>query len=100
LRGEADLDRVPARGPGARRGLDDLRRQRPARGDPQLLPDDVDAGDEFRDAMLDLETRVDLEEPELPDRVEQELDGRRVREPGRLGGPNRSRVELPALVAI
>ena len=47
--------------------------------------------------MLDLEPGVHLEEPEAAVRVEQELDGRRVDEPGRLGGADRGGVELAAL---
>ena len=59
-------------------------RQRPTGRDAELLPDDVDAGDELGDAVLDLEPGVDLEEPEPAVRVEQELRGRGVAQPGRL----------------
>src|SRR5881397_315175 len=48
------------------------------RRDPELLRDEVEIGDELGHTMLDLESRVDLEEPEPPILVEEELRGRRV----------------------
>ena len=42
--------------------------------DPELLPDDVDAGDELGHRMLDLDSAVQLEEVEVAP-VEHELDG-------------------------
>ena len=47
----------------------------------ELLPDDVDAGDELGHAVLDLEAGVDLEEPEVAGLVEEELGGRGVARP-------------------
>ena len=47
--------------------------ERLAGGDPQLVLDEVAAGDELGDRMLDLEPRVHLEEGELAAVVEQEL---------------------------
>ena len=88
------LDR--RRGASARR--DDVGAQRRAGGDEELLADDVDAGDELRHAVLHLEPRVDLEEPERAVGVEQELAGRRVAQPGGLAEPDRQRVELPPLL--
>src|SRR5437762_10317734 len=40
--------------------------------DPELLPDEVDAGDELGHRMLDLDAAVQLEEPEVA-AVEHEL---------------------------
>ena len=51
-----------------------LERQPLARRDPDLLLDDVDAGDELGDRMLDLDAGVDLEEEEVALVVEQELE--------------------------
>ena len=42
-----------------------VERQRLARGDANLLLDQVDAGDHFGDRMLDLNAGVDLDEVEL-----------------------------------
>ena len=67
---EADLDRVPAR--------PDVRLPEPERlagGDPDLVGDEVAAGDELRDRVLDLEPRVHLEEEDLAAVVEEELAG-------------------------
>ena len=60
-------------------------RQRQARRDPDLLLDDVDAGRELRDRMLDLEARVHLEEVESAALIDEELDraGVRVADRGR-----------------
>ena len=54
------LHRVPG---GAQRGL--VEREPLARRDPQLLLDEVDAVDELRDRVLDLQPRVHLEEEVL-----------------------------------
>ena len=43
--------------------------QRPPGGEPELLADDVEAGDQLGDAVLDLEPGVDLEEAEAAVRV-------------------------------
>src|SRR5690606_9309209 len=51
-----------------------LQRQGLAARDPQLLLDDVDAGDHLRYRMLDLQPGVHLDEIELPVLV-QELEG-------------------------
>ncbi len=58
-------------------------RQRFAAGDPDLLGDEVERGDQLGDAMLDLEPRVHLEEVELAvvgtlDRLVEHLDRARV----------------------
>ncbi len=95
---QPDLDRVT---PGLCRplgGVEDRLAQWASRRDGELLPDDVDVGDELRHAVLDLEPRVHLEEPEPPILVEQELGGRRVLEAHRPGGPNGELVEVPPLV--
>ena len=66
---DAALDRVAA--------LDDValaERQLLAGGDADLLLDDVDAGDELGDRVLDLHPRVHLDEVELVVLVE-ELEG-------------------------
>ena len=74
-----------------------LRQRAPGR-DPQLFRDEVEIRDELRDAVLDLEPRVDLEEPEPPIGVEQELRRRGVVQPGGARGPDGEVVELGALV--
>ncbi len=54
---QPDLDRVPARvGPHV---------ELFPGGDPELCLHDVDAGDELRDRMLDLDPAVELQEPEV-----------------------------------
>ena len=50
-------------------------RQRLAGGDPDLLLDQVDAGDHLGDRVLDLDPRVDLDEVEVVVGVDQELAG-------------------------
>src|SRR5690606_25100161 len=52
-----------------------LQRQGQARGEADLLLDEVDAGDLLGDRVLDLDARVDLEEEELL-ALDQELDRR------------------------
>ena len=80
---EPDLDGVPGR-----MAVQDSAREGLPGGDPQLLADDVDTGDELRHGMLDLDARVQLEEEELVPR-EHELHGAgalvadRARERGR-----------------
>ena len=66
---DAALDRVAAE-------LDvALPERQPLAGrDPDLFLDDVDAGDELGDRMLDLQPRVRFEEVEVPRRVHQELE--------------------------
>ena len=50
--------------------------QRLALGDQDLALDEVDAGDDLGDGVLDLDARVDLDEVELAGvGVDQELDG-------------------------
>ena len=46
-----------------------------AAGDAELRLDQVDAGDEFGDRVLDLDARVHLDEVELAVFVHEELDG-------------------------
>ena len=52
-----------------------LERQRLAGGDADLRLDQVDAGDHFRDRMLDLDAGVHLDEVEVALLVDDELDG-------------------------
>ena len=52
-----------------------LERQPLARGDADLLLDDVDAGDELGHRVLDLDAGVHFEEEEVALVVEQELEG-------------------------
>ena len=66
---DAALDRVAGE-----RHVALLERQPLARRDPDLLLDDVDAGDELGDRVLDLDARVHLEEVEVALVVEQELE--------------------------
>ena len=63
-------------------------RQRPPGGEPELLADDVEAGDELGHAVLDLEPGVDLEEVERAVRGAEELGRRGVPEAGRRGDPD------------
>ena len=67
---DAALDRVAGE-----RHVPLLERQPLARRDADLLLDDVDAGDELGDRVLDLDAGVDLEEEEVALVVEQELEG-------------------------
>ena len=67
----------PRRAAPRRRGLRTLVTvccERLAGGDPELLADDVDAGDELGHRVLDLDAAVQLEEVEVAP-VEHELDG-------------------------
>src|SRR5206468_9894409 len=85
LRVDPDLDRVA----GARRPSG--QRQRLARGDPDLLPDEVERRDQLGHGMLDLEARIQLDERERAVRRDQELEGARVAvaevQAGALRGP-------------
>ncbi len=63
---DAELERVAARG-----GV--LVVERAALGDPELLADEVDARDLFRDAVLDLQAGVHLEERDRAVRADEEL---------------------------
>ena len=79
------------------RGREDALRQRVSRGEPELLPDDVDARHELGHAVLDLEPGVDLEEPEAASR----RTGTAVAaftQPAAAARPDGHLVELPALV--
>src|SRR5205807_1942201 len=69
---DADLDRVATAcsPPGRAQPL--------ARGDVQLLADDVDPGHDLADRMLDLQARVELDEMEGAVGAEHELEGARV----------------------
>ena len=53
-------------------------RQRLARGDADLLLDQVDAGDHFGHRMLDLNAGVHFDEVEVAVLIDDELDRRRV----------------------
>ena len=64
------------------------KRQWLAGGDPDLLLDQVDAGDHLGDRMLDLDPGVDLDEVEVVVGVDQELAGARVDVAGGLGEPD------------
>ena len=56
-----------------------LERQPLSGRDPDLLLDDVDAGDELGHRVLDLHPRVHFEEEEVPLVVEQELERAGIR---------------------
>src|SRR5262245_8641187 len=77
---EPDLDRVPDQ---PRLGA-----QRLALGDADLLGDEVRAGDQLRDRVLDLDAPVQLEEPEVA-AVEHELRGARTAVADRAGERDR-----------
>ena len=66
-------------------------RERLARGDAQLLLDEVEPGDELGDRVLDLQPRVHLDEEELVRAVggDEELDGARRRGSRRSRRPRR-----------
>ena len=68
----------------ANRGL--LERQPLARCDAQLPLDEIEAGDQFGDRMLDLQARVHLHEIEAPVGADDELDGAGVHVADRLRG--------------
>src|SRR6185436_1362839 len=94
LRVDTRLDRMPAR-----RHVLLSERQALALRDEDLEADEVQAGDLLGHRVLDLEPRVDLEEVELPRRVDHELDRARVvvadgapRGDGRLAHPQPARV--------
>ena len=95
---DPDLDRVPCRLGRPRGGGERLVGQRPPGRQPELLADDVEPRHQLRDAMLDLEPGVDLEELEGAVGAAQELGGRGVLETGRGRDPDRHRVEVAALV--
>ena len=98
LGGEPDLDGMAHRRRGPVRGGQDGVRQGPAGGQAELLRDDVEAGDELRDAVLDLEPGVDLEEPGRAVRPAKELGGRGVLETRGGRDLDRAVVEVAALV--
>ena len=72
-------------------------RQPLARGDANLLLDDVDAGHELRDRVLDLQARVRFHEVELGLVVHQELEGSRV---GVLHGSGRIHDQVAELAPL
>ena len=72
-------------------------RQRLAGGQPELLVDDVETGDQLGHAMLHLEPGVDLEEVEGPRVVPEELGRRRVLEPTGGRHPDGQVVEVTPL---
>ena len=73
-------------------------RQPLAGRDANLLLDDVDAGDELGDRVLDLQARVRLEEVEVPARVHQELERAGVGVLHGARGVDDGRAELAALL--
>ena len=75
-----------------------LERQPLARRDPDLFLDDVDAGDELGDRVLDLEAGVGLEEVEVAGRVHQELERAGVGVLHGAGGIDHGGAEPPALL--
>ena len=95
---EANLDGMPDRLCGRHGSGHHARGQRPARSDEELLSDEIDVGSQLRHTVLDLQPRVDLEEPELAVLVEQELRGRGVVEAGGSAQPDRHRVQLTAFL--
>src|SRR5207244_2115153 len=68
--------------------------------DRKLRAHDVDPGDELAHRMLDLEARVQLDEIEGAARVEEELEGARVRVGERAAGPLRRRLHRLARLGI
>ena len=70
--------------------------QRLAGGDPDLLLDQVDAGDHLGDRVLDLDPGVDLDEVEVVVGVDQELAGAGVDIAGGLRQPDGGLAELGA----
>ena len=65
-------------------------------GDPDLLLDQVDAGDHLGDGVLDLDPGVDLDEVEVVVGVDEELAGAGVDVAGGLGEPDGGLAELRA----
>ena len=91
---EPDLERVAA--PRCAAG----QRERLARRDAQLLADDVDAGDELADGVLDLKASVQLDEVEGSVGAEQELERARVLVADRPAGALGRRLHLLARVGV
>ncbi|MCD6060470.1 MAG: hypothetical protein K0S16_781, partial [Moraxellaceae bacterium] len=73
-------------------------RQRLAVGDAQLPLDQVLAGDEFGDGMLDLQARIHFQEIEIAVGIEQEFHGAGADVVDALRGGNRSLAHAPAQV--
>ena len=73
-----------------------LERQRLTRGDADLLFHKIDAGHHFRDRVLDLNARVDLDEVEPVVGVDEEFTGSRVDVSNRGGQPHGGLAELCA----
>ena len=90
FRGDATLDGVAARLQRA-----GVHPQGLALGDAQLLAYDVHAVHQLGDGVLDLESRVHLEEVELSGRGEQELDGAGAEVAHRAGGGGRRLAQAP-----
>src|SRR5690606_24764892 len=74
-----------------------LHRQRQARGDADLLADDVDAGDFLGDGVLHLHAGVHLHEVHFAI-GEQELHGAGILIPHRPGGPHRQLADVGSLL--
>src|SRR5699024_10900881 len=66
-----------------------------APSDPELLPDQVEAGDLLGDRVLHLQSRVDLQEADRPVGADEELAGAGPGVAGLLHDGLRSPVELP-----
>ena len=74
--------------------------ERVAGRDPQLIGDEVTTGDEFRDGVFDLESRVHLEEGGRAVGIDEELARARADIPDRARQPDRGRAKGPARLRI
>ena len=117
-RSDAARARARSRGPGPRPSAGPRSRGRPGSaarsaaasapadsgspgGQPELLVDDVEAGDELGDAVLDLEPRVDLEEVEGPVAASRRNSAvAAFRSPAGGRDPDRQVVEVAPLVGV
>ena len=95
---DADFDGVTVGIRGFLGGGQGRLRQRQTSSQPELLPDEVQAGDQFGHSVLHLESCVDLEEGKAAVRSEQEFGRGRVAEACRLTEADRHRVQIPPLV--
>ena len=80
LRVDAELDRCAARPHILLAPSEALSRR-----EPDLLPDEIDTQNHFRDRVLYLQTRVHLEEVEFARLIHEEFGGSGVRVPARAG---------------
>jgi hypothetical protein len=81
-----------------RRGFAHARRQRPSGRHVELLVDEVHVGDKLAHPVLDLEPGIDLEEPEIAIRSQQELGRRGIGQADRGGDLDAELVQPPPLV--